>query len=75
MSDFALPAVPLVRELLARWEDRPHLDPDDAAAWQRDLSELRAKMLPLIELELTWDEDAALSGNSPTAASKPSSIP
>lgn len=29
-------------ELLRRWEDRPRLDPDDAANWEQDLADVRA---------------------------------
>ncbi len=73
MSNLALPVVPSIKELLGRWEDRPHLDPDDAAAWARDLAELRAAIL--LPIEHVWGEDDVLSGNSPTAPDKPSSIP
>lgn len=72
MSDPVLHAVPSTQELLGRWENRPHLDPVDAAAWARELAELRAAMLPPIEH--AWDEDDVPSGNSPTAPDKPSSI-
>jgi antitoxin (DNA-binding transcriptional repressor) of toxin-antitoxin stability system len=29
-------------ELLRRWENRPRLDPDDAANWEKDLADMRA---------------------------------
>ena len=32
-------------EMLARWEQRPRLDPEDAAAWELDLAELRGTVL------------------------------
>ncbi len=30
------------KELLSRWENRPRLDPDDAAQWEQDLVDMRA---------------------------------
>ncbi len=30
------------KELLSRWDDRPRLDPDDAANWEQDLADMRA---------------------------------
>lgn len=73
MSNPALPAVPSAKELFGYCEHRPHLDPDDAAAWERELAELRAAMLPPIEH--VWGEKDVLSGNSPTALPKTSSVP
>ena len=40
-------------EMLARWEKRPRLDPEDAAAWELDLAELRATV-PAPE-DSAWD--------------------
>ena len=40
-------------ELLARWEERPRLDPEDAAAWERDLAALKATV-PMPEAS-AWD--------------------
>ena len=40
-------------EMLARWEKRPRLDPEDAAAWELDLAELRATV-PIPE-DSAWD--------------------
>ena len=40
-------------EILARWEKRPRLDPEDAAAWELDLAELRATV-PIPE-DSAWD--------------------
>ena len=42
-----------VSEMLARWEKRPRLDPEDAAAWELDLAELRATV-PTPE-DSAWD--------------------
>lgn len=42
-----------VSEMLARWETRPRLDPEDAAAWELDLAELRATV-PIPE-DSAWD--------------------
>lgn len=41
------------RDMLARWEQRPRLDPDDAVAWELDLAELRATV-PMPE-DSAWD--------------------
>ncbi len=40
-----------VKDLLNQWENRPRLDPDDAAQWEEDLFETRAA--------LTMPEDTA----------------
>lgn len=39
--------------LATLWENRPRLDPDDAAAWEADLAALRAEMRP--PEEAAWD--------------------
>lgn len=44
-----------VQESLWRWEDRPHLDPDDAASWEQDLANMR-KTVTMPE-HCAWDYD------------------
>lgn len=41
------------KDLLSQWENRPRLDPDDAAQWEQDLAEARAAFT--MPEETAWD--------------------
>ena len=41
------------KELLNRWQDRPRLDPEDAADWEQDLADMRAAFT--MPEEAPWD--------------------